>query len=195
MSLFWLRVALTLYALGLLHALITMIGRRTQTFRYALGAISLAAVLHLVSIVESGLAGNRFPVSTFHEAVSTLGFLVAVVFLLVYWRYRLEALGAFVFPLVFILTLAAAFTVDAPPGAAGPTLRGFWLPVHAGMFFLGDTLLFLTCVAGVVYVVEQRELEGQKPRAFYFPLPPLFVLRHLAPHTFAALLPFVTTAL
>jgi cytochrome c-type biogenesis protein CcsB len=195
MSLFWLRVALALYALGLLHALITMIGRRTQTFRYALGAISLAAVLHLVSIVESGLAGNRFPVSTFHEAVSALGFLVAVVFLLVYWRYRLEALGVFVFPLVFMLTLAAAFTVDAPPGAAGPTLRSFWLPLHAGMFFLGDTLLFLTCVAGVMYLLEERELKSKKPRAFYYRLPPLSVLDDLAQKTLAAGFPLVTTAM
>src|SRR5258708_7541693 len=193
MSLFWLRVALTLYALGLLHALITMIGRRTQTFRYALAAISLATVFHLVSIVDTGLAGRRFPVATFHEAVSALGFVIAAVFLLVYWRYRLEALGVFMFPLVFMLTLAAAFTGDAPGG--GPTLTSFWLPLHASLFFLGHTLLFLTFVSGLMYLLQERELKSKKPRAFYYRLPPLSVLDDLAQKTLAAGFPLVTLAI
>src|SRR5438552_9221880 len=98
MSLFWLRVALALYAFGLLHALITVVGRRTQTFRYALAAISFAAVFHLVSLVEAGLTGGtHFPSTTFQEAVSLLAFVIALVFLLVYWKYKLEALGVFMF--------------------------------------------------------------------------------------------------
>src|SRR5437764_1403766 len=157
MSLFWLRVALALYALGLFHALITVIGRRMQTFRYALGAISLAVVLHAVSIVEAGLATHRFPVANFQEAVSALALVIAIVFFVVYWRYRLEALGVFMFPLVFMLTLAAALSTDTP--GEGPILRSFWLPLHAGMFFLGDTFFFLTFVTALMYLLQERELK------------------------------------
>jgi ABC-type uncharacterized transport system permease subunit len=195
MSLFWLRVALALYALGLLHAFFTVVGRRTQTFGVALGAISLGAVLHLVSIVESGLANHQFPVTTFQEAVSALAFLIALVFLFIYWRYRLEALCVFVFPLVFMLTLAAAFTTE-PAGTAGPILRSvWWLPLHASMFFLGHTLLFLTCVASLMYLLQERELKSKKPRGFYYRLPPLSVLDDLAKKTLAAGFPLVTIAI
>ena len=193
MSLFWLRVALALYALGLLHALITVVGRRTQTFRYALAAISLGAVLHTVAIVEVGLTSHRFPVATFQEAVSFLALLVAVVFLLAYWKYRLEALGVFMFPLVFMLTVAAVFTNDVPN--EGPVLRSFWLPLHAGMFFLGDTLLFLTFVGALMYLLQERELKSKKPRAFYYRLPPLSVLDDLSQKTLAAGFPLVTIAI
>ena len=194
MSLFWLRVALALYTLGLLHALITVVGRRTQTFRYALGAISLGTVLHSVSIVEAGRALHRFPVVTFQEAVSFLALLVALVFLVAYWLYRLEALGVFMFPLVFMLTIAAVFTTDAPAGE-GPVLRSFWLPLHAGMFFLGDTFLFLTFVGALMYLLQERELKSKKPRAFYYRLPPLSVLDDLSQKTLAAGFPLVTAAI
>jgi ABC-type transport system involved in cytochrome c biogenesis permease subunit len=194
MSLFWLRVALALYALGLLHAFITVVGRRAQTFGVALGAISLGAVLHLVSIVESGLAGHQFPVTSFPEAVSALAFLIALVFLAIYWRYRLEALCVFVFPLVFMLTLAAAFSNE--PTNDGPILRSvWWLPLHASMFFLGHTLLFLTSVASLMYLLQERELKSKKPRGFYYRLPPLSVLDDLAKKTLAAGFPLVTIAI
>jgi cytochrome c-type biogenesis protein CcsB len=193
MSLFWLRVALALYALGLLHALITVIGRRMQTFRYALGAISLAVVLHSVSIIESGLAQNRFPVANFQEAVSALALVIAIVFFAVYWRYRLEALGVFMFPLVFMLTLAAVLSTDTPNG--GPILRSFWLPLHAGMFLLGDTLFFLTFVTALMYLLEERELKSKKPRAFYYRLPPLAVLDEISQKTLAWGFPLVTVGI
>lgn len=193
MSYFWLRVALTLYALGLLHAFITVVGRRARTFGIALGAISLGAIFHLVSIVEAGLATNHFPVTSFQEAVSALAFVIALVFLFIYWRYRFEALCVFVFPLVFMLTIAAAFTNDTPTD--GPMLRSLWLPLHASMFFLGHTLFFLTFVASVMYVLQERELKSKKPRGFYYRLPPLSVLDDLAQKTLAAGFPLVTMAI
>ena len=54
MSVFWLRVAAALYALGLIHAILTLVRRREQMFRAALAAMVLGAVFHFVSIVEEG---------------------------------------------------------------------------------------------------------------------------------------------
>lgn len=194
MSLFWLRVSLALYSLGLLDALLTVITRRSRLFRYALGSISLGGVFHLVSIVEAGLSTGRLPVASFHEAVSFLAFLVVVVFLLVYWRYQFQALGVFIFPLVFMLTLAAAVGPDRTPGGE-PVLRSAWLYLHAGMFFLGHAMLFLTFVAGLMYLLQERELKRKKPRAFYHRLPPLEALDDLANKTLALGFPFITVGI
>ena len=56
MSIIWLRVAAGLYSLGLLHAILTIIQRRANLFRVALGALTLAGIFHLVSIAEQGIA-------------------------------------------------------------------------------------------------------------------------------------------
>lgn len=194
MSLFWLRLSLALYSLGLLDALITVITRRSRLFRFALGSISLAVVFHLVSLVEAGLSAGRLPVASFHEAVSLLAFLIALLFLLIYWRYRFEALGVFIFPLVFMLTLAAAVGPDRAPGE-GPLLHSFWLYLHAGLFILGHAMLFVTFASGLMYLLQEWELKRKKPRAFYYRLPPLESLDELARRTLALGFLFVTPAI
>lgn len=191
MSQLWLRVALALYSLGLLHGILTVVGRRQRVFRIALGAISLGVVFHLVALVEHGLATRHFPVTTPQEAASLAAFLLAGAFLLVYWRYRFHSISVFVFPLVFVLTLTAAVTGGAPY-AELPLLRTAWLYIHVSLIVLGYTSLFLTFVAGVMYLIQERELKSKKPRAFYYRLPPLETVDDLAYKSLTIGFPFIT---
>src|SRR5215470_1781745 len=108
MSILWLRVAAGLYSLGLVDSILTIMRRRAGLFRTALGALTLAAVFHLVSIVEQGVTIGHFPASGFYESMSLCAFLITALFLFIYWRYRLESLSVFIFPLVFVMTLVAS---------------------------------------------------------------------------------------
>ena len=193
MSLFWLRATLALYSLGLVHALITMVTRRSRMFRYALGSIVLGAVLHLVSLVEAGSGAQRLPIASFSEAVSFLAFVITVLFLSIYWRYHFEALSVFVFPLVFMLTLASALAPDR--NSAEPLLHSGWLYVHGGLIFIGHAMLFVTFAAGLMYLLQERELKSKKPRAFYYRLPPLEALDDLAHKTLAMGFPALTVGI
>src|SRR6266498_305074 len=89
MSVIWLRVAAALYSLGLLHAILILIRKREHLFRFALGAFSIGAVLHFVSIVEEGLTMNHCPITNLYETLSMCSFLIVILYLLVYWRYKL----------------------------------------------------------------------------------------------------------
>ena len=40
--------------------------------------------------------------------MSLCAFLITALFLFVYWRYKLESLSVFIFPLVFVMTLVAS---------------------------------------------------------------------------------------
>src|SRR5688572_22584550 len=142
MSLLWLRVALVLYSLGLAHALLTLATRRARMFAHAVTAVSLGAVFHLVSIVEGGVAASHFPATNFNESASLLAFAVTCAYLLAHWRYRFEALGLFVFPLIFMLTLAAAIGTSAR--MVNPVLRSGWIYLHVLLLFAGYALLFVT---------------------------------------------------
>ena len=105
MSIIWLRVAAGLYSVGLLHAILTIVQRRANLFRVALAAVTLGGIFHLVSIAEQGIALGRFPASGFYESMSLCAFLVTALFLFVYWRYRLESVSVFIFPLLFIIPM------------------------------------------------------------------------------------------
>src|SRR5215510_14423758 len=109
MSVIWLRVAAALYSLGLLHAILTLVRRREHLFRIALGAFTLGSVFHFVSIMEEGIVNNRCPISNFYDTLSMCAFVVVIVYLGVHWRYQLESLSVFIFPLVFVMSLVATF--------------------------------------------------------------------------------------
>src|SRR6185503_14355336 len=107
-SAMWLRVAALLYSLGLAHAILTLVRRREDLFRYALGAMRFGLVLHGVSVIEQGLQTGHFPANNVYESLSLCALLIAGIFLLAIGRYKLESISVVVFPLVFVMTLAAA---------------------------------------------------------------------------------------
>ena len=180
----WLRVALLLYSLGLWHSFATVIERKQQIFLAALTSISVGFVFHLVSLVFDGWALGGLPVLSIYQMASMTAFLITGVFLLTYWRYKYESLAVFVFPIVFLLTLTASLGKPLEPwirDSVGGGLRS----VHVGLFLLGYAALFLTFIAGVMYLIQERELKSKRPRAFYYRLPPLNKLDQVAYQTLA----------
>lgn len=178
MSVIWLRVAAFLYSIGLLHAILMLVHRRERLFRPALGAFSLAAVFHFVSIIEEGVVNNRCPINNFYETLSLCAFLVAILYLFVQWRYRMSSLSVFIFPLISVASLVA--TLGNPVSAwTNPVVRNTWLIVHIVLVLLGTAALVVTAVASLLYLAQERELKARKPRKFYYRLPALGTLDDL----------------
>ncbi len=178
MSVIWLRVAAALYSLGLLHAILTLVRRREHLFHVALGAFALGSVFHFVSIIEEGLLNNRCPINNFYETLSMCAFLIVVLYLFVQWKYKVESLSVFVFPLVFVMSLVS--TLGNPVSAwSSPVVRNAWLTVHIVLVLLGYAALFLAVGASVLYLFQERELKAKKPHSFYYRLPALGTLDDL----------------
>jgi ABC-type transport system involved in cytochrome c biogenesis permease subunit len=184
MSVLWLRVAVALYSLGLLHAILTLVRRREHLFQVALAAFSVGAVLHLVSIVEEGLHDNRCPIGNLYETLSMGAFLIVLLYLFIHWRYKVHSLSVFIFPLVFVMALVA--TMGNPVSAwSSPLVRSAWLTVHIVLVLLGIAALLFTAAASLLYLFQERELKAKKPRKFYYRLPALGTLDDLISRSMA----------
>jgi ABC-type uncharacterized transport system permease subunit len=193
MSVIWLRVAAALYSLGLLHAILTLVRRREHLFRVALGAFGLGSVFHFVSIIEEGIVNNRCPITNFYETLSMCAFLIVAIYLVAHWRYKLESLSVFIFPLVFVMVLVA--TMGNPVSAwSSPVVRNTWLTVHIVLVLLGYAALLLTAVASLLYLVQERELKNKKPHGFYYRLPALGTLDDLISKSMAIGFVLITLA-
>src|SRR5258708_14489248 len=112
MSITWLRVALALYALGLLYVLVAL--TRTPTpakdllNRIALHAAYLGMVFHFVAIAEAVQQSGELSLASLSVAASVLGFLIMVVFLIVYMVFQTTSPDLIPFPLLFLLTFGDA---------------------------------------------------------------------------------------
>src|SRR5260370_14886464 len=130
-SVLWLRVAAGLCSFGLLDAILTVVRRKDSFFRLAIGAFGLGALLQMVSIVEQGLAEQRFPANDVFQTLSLCAWLVTAAFLALFWRFRneVESLSIFIFPVVFLMTLAASLGTPVGPWSSA-TARSTWLIAH-----------------------------------------------------------------
>lgn len=186
-------LALVLYALGILLSLPSIIRRRPALSKGTLAALALGLVSHATALAIAGAEIQRLPVTDVRSALSFLSFLATVTFFFVYLRYRITALGLFMLPLVFVLTLISALHPVRP--FDDPAFRGGWLLVHIASIFLGYTAFLLTFVAAVMYLIQERELKSKKPRTFYYRLPSLEICDELHFRSLMIGLPFLSVGI
>ncbi|MGH9887318.1 MAG: cytochrome C assembly family protein, partial [bacterium] len=127
--------------------------------------------VHTAALSQRWTEAGHFPAIGLRDGAAFLAWAIVLAFLATYLRTRVEALGLIVYPTAFVLMLVANLTQTTQDG--DPILRGFYLPVHASLAFLGYASLFVAFAAGVFYLVQERELRSRSPRTFYYVLPSL----------------------
>jgi hypothetical protein len=103
-SIFWLRVAAVLYAMGLLHSMLAILKRRNDFYGFALGAFRVG-VSWWGSIVELAVAGATclWKTSRLHKRLRFPDCAISVR----NWRYHFASTSIALFPLAFLMTLVA----------------------------------------------------------------------------------------
>ena len=168
-------MAVALYGAGLLYTVYALLRRRGEVFAPVLAAFSVGVILHGVSLIETAVHLGAIPANNFLQSISLCGFLLALVFLFVNWRYEFQSLSVVVFPLVFVMALIGSMEHPVA-GWTDRTLRGAWLTVHVVLVLLGYAALLLTAAASVFYLVHERRLKNKKPVRWFNRLPPLGTL-------------------
>lgn len=191
MGVFWLRVAVALYFIGLLHAVFVILRKGDHWFRFALLSFGIGAVLHIVSVVELTVSIGHLPVDNTYETISLCALLIALSFLFVYWRYSFATLSVFIFPLVFVMSQIGAME---RPVAAWPNLRlrDAWLLLHVLSVLVGYAALLLTAVASFFYLIQERQLKRKTPSTFFDHLPALATLDDLITNAMSFGFVFIT---
>ena len=190
MSLLWLRVALVLYCIAALTVLPAALYDRRGWTRVAIPATIAAALFHFVALAEMLIAAHHtLPVDS-HETQSLLALLVVICFLSVYTRWRTVALGIFVLPVAILLTLVPALR----PGQETILLaHSGWIFVHIILLLAAYAALFLSLLASVLYLIQERRLKTKQPPLRS--LPPLETTDQIALKTLLFGLPCMTVGL
>ncbi|WP_263379473.1 cytochrome C assembly family protein [Granulicella paludicola] len=193
MSLLWLRVAVFLYGIAALAVLPAALFDRPRWRHLAIPAALAGAFFHFVSLAETLAAAHRaLPVDT-HETLSLLGLLLAASFVLLALRYKTVAFGIFLLPIAVLLTIVPAFR----PGhetIAYPFIRTGWLMLHIALLLMAYAALFLSLVASVLYLIQERRLKQKKSPRFTW-LPPLATTDQIALNALRFGLPCMTAGL
>ena len=192
MSLLWLKVAVLLYGIASLAVLPAVLYDRPRWRHVAVPATIGAVFFHFVSLAEMlNAAHHALPVDT-HETQALLSLLLALAFLLVYARYRTVSLGVFLLPVCFLLGLIPAFR-PGQENAALPLLRTGWIFLHIALLLAAYAALFLSLLASVLYLIQERRLKSKTAPLPW--LPPLETTDQIALRALVFGLPCMTAGL
>jgi ABC-type uncharacterized transport system permease subunit len=119
-----------------------------------------------------GHALGRCPLTNLFEVLVFLAWSLTLIYMLVGPAYRLSLMGAFTAPLVVLIQ---GFALIAPidvrhQGKAAPNN---WLELHASMSMIAYGAFALACIAGVMYLVQDRQLKTKQFHSVFYHLPPL----------------------
>ena len=192
-SIFWLRLAVLLYGVGLMHSLWTLLTRDQRLWPLARATFAVGLVFHFVSLVDRAMAVEHVPADNFFETVSLCGFLIGLVAAFVYVRLKFPSLGIIVFPLVFAMTLAGMLGTPVS-GWTSPRVRGLWLLVHVVLVLAGYAALLLAAAASVFYLIQERHLKEKRSGGMPG-MPALMTLDKLLTHSMGLGFVLITLAL
>jgi ABC-type uncharacterized transport system permease subunit len=192
MSLLWLRVAVLLYGIAALAVLPAALYDRPRWRHIAVPATIAAVLFHFVSLSEMlNAAHHRLPVDT-HETQTLLSLLLAIAFLLVYWRYKTVSLGVFILPICFLLGLIPAFH----PGQETPSfsfVHNGWIFLHVALLLAAYAALLISLCVSLLYLIQERRLKEKLPALSW--LPPLETTDQIAQKSLLFGLPCMTAGL
>src|SRR5439155_492810 len=115
--------------------------------------------------------------------------------MLVERQYWISAFGAFVMPVVVVLSLKATAARPATLQQLGDAFHGAWVWVHIALAMIGIAAFVLNFAGALMYLLQERQLKAKRPGAFYYRLPDLQTLDRLTYRTLALRFPFLTTGL
>jgi len=173
-----LTLTIALYFLGLLHSIIGFCRKRQIFVRLALGMVGCGFVCHTLFLVLLSLKRFHFPIGNLPESLCFFAWCISLTFMVANLRYRINVLGAFVLPLVSLLTIVSQ-VIWEENHAIPPSLKSGWVYFHSSIAFLAYAAFFLTFVSAILYLIQEKELKEKNFRFLYFRLPSLQVCAEL----------------
>ena len=135
----------------------------------------IGVVLHSVGFVARYFAAGYTPITSLFESLSFFALSIVAVFLVTEVRYNLRVLGAFIAPLGFVFSIFSAFQ-SGEVASLAPALNSYWLPVHVMLLFIGDAVFAIAFGAGIMYLLQEKEVKRKRLGAIFKRLPSLEVL-------------------
>lgn len=175
MAIFFFKGALSLYLLGTLGYILFIVFQIKPMARISHGLLLLGFLAHTLSISLWTIDTGYLPVHDLRESLSFFAWAIIGVYLIIQIRFNILVLGSFLSPLAAVMMLSSSF-LPRQSGPVSPLLQNLWLMVHIGVIFAGNGVFAVAFFAGVMYLIQERQIKSKRLGRLYHRLPSLEVL-------------------
>ena len=175
MAVFFFKCTLSLYLLGTLGYILFIVFQIKSMARISFGLLFLGFLTHTLTIGFWTIQTGYFPVYNLRESLSFFAWAIIGVYLLVQVRFNIMVLGSFLSPLAAVMMISSSF-LPHQTGPVNPLLQNIWLMVHVGTIFIGNGVFAVAFLAGIMYLIQERQIKSKRLGPLYHRLPSLEVL-------------------
>jgi len=123
-------------------------------------------ITHVGYFITRWIASGHAPVSNMFEFTTAFGMMLVGAFILIYYLYRTPSLGLFALPIaIIIIGYASMFPREITPLI--PALKSYWLTVHVITAALGESILAISAVAGLIYLLKNIDMTKKSKQRFW----------------------------
>lgn len=131
--------------------------------KLAIGLTIIGLIAQIVYFVTRWMASGHAPVSNMFEFVTFLGLCLVLAFIIIWFIYKINILGLFALPIAMIfIAYASVFPTEIAPLV--PSLKSHWLYIHVTTVALGSGILFISFVAGLIYLIHDVDQSARSVR-------------------------------
>ncbi len=116
---------------------------------------------------------RQCPMKSLSDVLVFTGWSVVLLYFLVGPTYRVSLLGFFTAPLVAMMQLLAFAVPNAFPDYAAKAKVDAWVELHAALALMAYAAFALTCITGVMYLLQERFLKQHRIGGLFYQLPPI----------------------
>lgn len=110
-------------------------------------------ISHVAYFITRWIHTGHAPVSNMFEFTTAFGMFIVLSFIVIYYMYKVAALGVVALPIaLLIIAYAAMFPTEVSPLV--PSLQSHWLTIHVITAALGQSILAISSAAGLVYLMK-----------------------------------------
>jgi cytochrome c-type biogenesis protein CcsB len=167
-----------LYAVGTVGYLIYVIRTEKVIHRIAYGFLLAGFLSHTLGLAMLVSQIRQMPVTTLPQTFSLFAWAIVGSYLAFQLKFNIRILGTFVSPLAVVFMLLSS----AIPGQVIPNsklFKSFWLTLHVATMFIGMAIFSLAFCAGIMYLLQERQIKTKSFGLLYRRLPSLEVLDSL----------------
>ncbi|MEK5070767.1 c-type cytochrome biogenesis protein CcsB [Sporosarcina sp. FSL K6-1508] len=123
-------------------------------------------ITHVGYFITRWMASGHAPVSNMFEFTTAFGMMLVGAFILLFYLYRTPSLGLFALPIaIIIIGYASMFPKEITPLI--PALKSYWLTVHVITAALGESILAISAVAGLIYLLKNIDMTKKSKQRFW----------------------------
>jgi HemX protein len=171
----WIWLAAYCFVLASAYSGYTLFAGKFMAPRLTFGLVVAAFVCQTVFLGVRGHEVGRCPITNFFELLTFLSWSVILIYLVIGSSYRLSLLGVFTTPFVAVLSIWALLQPESEATLVKHPVNP-WLEAHTSFSIVACGAFALAGLAGLMYLIQERQLKTRRPSSVFFRLPPIRTL-------------------